>query len=104
MESKYINLYIFLKSRYKQYLDDNNIKICNKCGGHGLGNVKKFFHNDFSWDGKSFCETCKGVGFTDIPKKIVVDDSHFLCNNCYGGGCKDCNNGIVDWITAILQG
>ena len=65
-----------------------------------------------SWDGHSYCDSCKGIGYKYIRN---VGTNMFVCSKCNGlgftrrdtkdpdwtleGNCKLCDgSGFVDWI------
>jgi DnaJ-class molecular chaperone len=81
------------------------IRLCNDCSGTGLDNVH-FLNGDASWDGYSFCDKCKGIGYLSWKETITMK----LCPKCQGGGgyekvCSTCNNkGTLDWIQYMRVG
>jgi DnaJ-class molecular chaperone len=97
-------LHSFLKERHPTYLLDYNIEICKPCKGTGLDIIVTNDGKDFGWDCNSLCKECNGVGFTniDLGCGLPVEDK-FLCRNCDGVGCIDCENeGLVDWVSHCM--
>jgi len=94
--------FVYLKKQTEEYLEENNISKCEKCKGVGLANVKIHQSESMtfsSWDGTSYCDYCNGIGFKGIQEKgLQIDLLHYICRNCGGLGCKNCNEGVVDWI------
>ena len=94
------NLFKIFKNKPPEYFLKNSITMCKRCEGTGLSGGK----NDigFIWDGTSFCEQCYGVGYMGIGDAIQIDDVTFLCRNCNGVGCGNCNKGVTDWVSHIM--
>lgn len=82
------------------------LRLCNSCAGTGLDNFKIMDSGDASWDGYSFCDKCKGIGYLSWKETIT----HKLCPKCQGGGgyekvCTACNGkGVLDWIQYMRVG
>jgi len=84
-----------------------NHRKCNDCGGTGLGNVT-FMSGDYTWDGITFCDKCKGIGFLSWKETVTMK----LCPKCKGGGrlseyeqCDKCKGrGILDWLQYMIGG
>jgi DnaJ-class molecular chaperone len=81
-------------------------RLCNKCEGTGLDNFSSV-NGDHSWDGHTFCDTCKGIGFLSWKDTVALK----LCPKCKGGGvhnnrkCVYCEGeGILDWIQYMRVG
>ena len=91
----------FLKNRPPEYFQTSPIKPCADCKGTGLGGINGG-PNDYSWDNHSYCDTCHGVGYTGLASGIQIDDLHFICKHCQGVGCRECNNGIADWVAHAM--
>lgn len=106
---------MFLNNQQIQYSNDlrklilNIVKnedenyTCKKCHGTGLNAVK--CKNNYIWDGVSYCNDCKGIGF--IFKNEIEELSNkgiYVCNFCNGIGCEKCNNsGFFDWIENVTK-
>ena len=91
-------LHKFLKNQPEKYFKEHNIRKCEKCQGFGLNNIY-CWDGSYSWDGTSYCDECKGVGFLGVKFGLQIDLLHYFCRSCFGTGCSECNEkGIVDWI------
>jgi DnaJ-class molecular chaperone len=76
---------------------------CPKCYGTGLGGIVKLQQGGYSWaDTTSYCENCHGVGYKGLRNLKTFDDKKYICGKCNGVGCKDCDEGFVDWITHAM--
>ena len=58
------------------------VRSCNECNGTGLEGVQTNPYGDSSWDGNSFCDKCKGIGFLKWKETLLQK----LCPRCQGGG------------------
>jgi len=56
---------------------------CRKCKTTGLGNVYWGKDGLISWDGISYCDYCKGVGYHNPAE---FDKNFYICNRCKGEG------------------
>jgi len=80
-------------------LVDRIVNKCKTCNGTGLYGVH-FHEQGASWDGVSYCNSCKGTGYDDWDNTILV-----VCDFCKGSGCRKCEQkGVVDWIEAMRLG
>ena len=86
----------------------HNVRMCNGCAGTGLGNFITS-GEDHSWDGHSYCDKCKGIGYLSWEETLLKK----LCPTCNGGGnqkgtnkkCSSCEGeGVVDWIKYMRIG
>jgi len=91
---------------------------CRKCKGTGLKNVHYDSKGNWtSWDGASYCEYCKGVGYhnpTDIDKSLyrccICNGEGYIKNdpmntpyNPYPKDCPNCKGfGFVNWIENLF--
>jgi DnaJ-class molecular chaperone len=95
----------FLKKTYKSDLLDR--MKCRKCQGTGLS-----VFDGVGWDGSSFCDTCKGIGYLDSKN---IDYTLCKCSFCNGEGvveergyirkmrCNHCNGfGYINWIENLF--
>ena len=99
-EARSVHLLDFLRRIDIQTLQKNGIHICEMCEGTGLSGYTRMGHSDYSWDGQSYCDNCKGVGFDGLEKSKSVDGIHYVCGLCNGVGCEDCHQtGFTDWIS-----
>jgi DnaJ-class molecular chaperone len=82
------------------------LRLCDECSGTGLKNVHHNSLGDSSWDGHSFCDKCKGIGYLEWEETVTMK----LCPKCGGGGgyekvCTTCNGtGVLDWIQYMRSG
>lgn len=101
----------------KNYPKDQIEKIkCNNCNGFGLKNVSHHITENisfYSWDCKSFCDTCKGIGYLNVTD---INNEYYSCTKCKGTGlqdsdydnqfsdmCTSCNGkGFVDYIKNVF--
>jgi len=93
--------FIFLRKQSEEYLKEQKIFKCKKCGGLGLGNVRtiEIEHlKSSSWDASTYCDECEGIGYIGVREGIQIDLLHYMCGRCGGLGCLDCDEGVVDWI------
>jgi len=80
---------------------------CRKCQGTGLS-----VFDGIGWDGSSFCDICKGIGYLDSQK---IDYNLCKCSFCDGEGvveregytrktlCDHCNGfGYITWIENLF--
>jgi hypothetical protein len=96
-------LYIFLKNQPPEFFTINTkVKKCPDCKGTGI--PLSFYKESlcsYSWDNETFCDTCKGLGYSGIEGSRI-GETHFICKKCGGLGCGACDfNGIVDWIKYV---
>lgn len=90
---------------------------CRKCKGTGLEKV--YYNHDgtwTSWDGSSYCEFCKGVGYHNPAD---IDKSLYRCSICNGEGfvlkqmegfnnpfpkeCPHCKGfGFINWLENLF--
>ena len=99
----------FLKKQPENYFKENNINLCKKCDGSGLDYIKSYDEEvDIfcsSWDTYNYCSYCNGIGYKGFKDDIQIDLLNFICRDCNGIGCEECNNtGIVDWVTNMMGG
>jgi len=87
----------------------SDVRVCNICEGTGLEGVSRTKYGDCSWDGHSFCDKCKGIGYLEWKETML----HKLCTKCKGSGhkkeypyeCDHCKGeGVVDWLTYMRIG
>lgn len=84
--------------------DDRKSSICPKCNGTGLNATFFKSTNSYSWDGVSFCDFCKGVGFIEDILNKLKDNGIYICEFCNGTGCEKCKNtGFFDWVENITK-
>lgn len=79
---------------------------CWACKGTGLQDVV-YFDGSYSWSGK-YCKTCKGTGLTgkleDYLKLPLGENYMYICKQCLGEGCKQCNYmGLGDWLQRLTN-
>ena len=91
----------------KNFPDD--LRPCNKCEGTGLDNITKYKDGGYGWDGYTYCDLCKGLGYLDWKETVFKK----LCPSCQGKGklpksresCFGCEGtGIVDWVKYMRLG
>jgi DnaJ-class molecular chaperone len=88
-------LFAFLNTQTKEFLIEHKLSRCEECNGRGIVMISDF------WNGTDFCEECNGIGFKglQIEGGLKVSDTLYLCKNCAGLGCHECEEkGVVDWI------
>ncbi|RLD63312.1 MAG: hypothetical protein DRI84_09835 [Bacteroidetes bacterium] len=96
-----------LKTKGKEYFKENNIVPCSCCDKTGLRYTKMTDVNGevyaTGWDTSSFCNECNGIGYKGIANGFQIDILNFICRNCDGIGCGECNHsGVVDWVTHMM--
>lgn len=103
-------IYKFLKSQSNDYFKENNIIECDKCDNTGLIHTKTFDKATkiyiSSWDTMNYCDKCNGLGYiinNSYKDELQIDPINFICKNCNGIGCDECDNtGIVDWVAHLV--
>ena len=103
-------IYKFLKNKSEDYFEENDIIKCNQCNNTGLEHSKLFDKDSktviTSWDTMNYCSKCKGVGYilnNSYEDESQIDSINFVCKNCNGSGCRECDNtGIVDWVAHMV--
>lgn len=93
-----------IQAQYRNYAlaIENHFRPCSDCGGTGLRNIGKLVVGGFHWDGSSFCDKCKGVGYLDWEDSDLLH----ICYKCLGKGrdknwnhCSVCQGkGVLDWV------
>lgn len=92
----------FLKKQPDIYFTTHEIEKCDKCERTGLDNFGKMKEGGYHWDGKSFCDRCSGIGYIGVAGGVKLSDTDYICRNCDGQGCAECNEGVVDWIAHMM--
>lgn len=92
---------------------------CRSCDGTGLSNYGQNSDGVNWWDGSSYCDFCKGIGYVN-PKEL--DTSLYECCVCHGEGfinknpdkygystrrfktkCPNCKGfGFINWLENLL--
>jgi DnaJ-class molecular chaperone len=96
----------FMSMKPDEYVE-SKVEICSTCKGTGLGGVwGDVDSGNCSWNGTDYCDKCYGVGFINIDNKFrSLTDELFICQNCEGVGCNNCNHtGLVDWVGNVMGG
>ena len=84
-------------------LIDKGLMRCNKCSGTGLGGINKLKVGGYSWDASKYCNVCHGVGFLGLRNLKTFDENLFICGECNGVGCENCDRtGFTDWIAHAM--
>lgn len=95
------NFHSYLRSKTPIELYEMEIQMCSECQGTGLSHYKRMKEGGYSWDSKSYCEKCHGVGYIGFDNQF--DHVTFVCAICDGVGCLECNNtGFTDWISHAM--
>ena len=96
------NIFNYLRKMSKEFHQHNEIVICDSCNGTGTGATS--YDGCYSWDCRTYCDKCYGVGYLGFSKKRkMIDAEHFICSKCEGVGCENCKHiGIVDWVANIM--
>lgn len=93
---------IHQKIKQSKKLDKYGLTKCEKCLGFGLANFQLLSDGSYSWDGDSFCDSCKGYGYQPIDNvdALIFDMfASYVCRSCDGEGCHLCRNtGFIDWV------
>ena len=84
-------------------LEENDITKCEKCDGTGCGKITKLKVGGYSWDPTQYCNVCHGVGFLGLRNLKTFDEKLFICGECNGVGCQECDQtGFTDWVAHIM--
>ena len=85
-----------------EFLRKTGVEVCPSCKGTGLSSYSRLNGTtSYCWEPGSYCGDCGSIGFIKLDKlfNMTKDGINFLCKKCYGIGCKNCNDGYVDWIS-----
>ena len=86
-----------------ELLEEKGLLKCKKCDATGLGGLIKLHKGGYSWDPTQYCDKCHGVGFTGMRNLKTFDEKLFICGECNGVGCKECeHSGFTDWIAHAM--
>ncbi len=86
-----------------QLLEEKGILRCEKCEGTGCGGITKLLVGGYSWDPTQYCNECHGVGFLGLRNLKTFDEKLFICGECNGVGCGECDQtGFTDWIAHAM--
>lgn len=97
-------IYLSVKRLWKQnpeFVRIADIKQCTACDATGLDKYKKNA-GGYQWTPGSYCDACHGIGYIHLDDlcKVSLDETTYICGECYGIGCGNCEDtGKVDWIT-----
>ncbi len=101
-------IYLSVKNlweRNPEFIKKADIKQCDACSGTGLDKYVKIEGGGYQWDPGNYCDTCHGIGYIHLDDlcKISLDETTYICGECYGIGCGNCEDtGKVDWITHAM--
>lgn len=86
-----------------ELLEEKGLTRCDHCDGTGLGSLTKLHKGGYSWDPTQYCNDCHGVGFLGMKNLKTFDEKLFICGECNGVGCKECDqSGFTDWIAHAM--
>ncbi len=101
--SKANNFFKQILATDPKQLEEKGLTKCDNCDGTGLGGLTKLKVGGYSWDPTQYCNKCYGVGFSGMRNLKTFDENLFICGECNGVGCGECNlTGFTDWIAHAM--